>query len=80
MAPRRDGLRPPGRGRIGLRSVGLPFPNDGTLTPRGVFFRSENVDRVTPLGWDQTHDAGIRTVVDLRQEGGRRTASRAPAG
>jgi protein-tyrosine phosphatase len=46
---------------------GLPRA-DGTLTPRGVFFRSANVDWVTPDGWQQIYDAGIRTVVDLRQQ------------
>ena len=45
---------------------GLPRA-DGALTPRGVFFRSGNVDWVTPDGWQQIYDAGIRTVVDLRQ-------------
>lgn len=46
---------------------------DGTLTPRGVFFRSENVDWITGNGWQQLFDAGIRTVVDLRQERERAT-------
>ncbi|WP_416429489.1 tyrosine-protein phosphatase [Paenarthrobacter nicotinovorans] len=41
---------------------------DGTFTPRGVFFRSENVDLLTPDGWQSLYNAGIRTVVDLRQE------------
>ncbi|MCD4852419.1 tyrosine-protein phosphatase [Arthrobacter sp. AK01] len=40
---------------------------DGTRTPRGVFFRSDNVDRISPAGWEQVYEAGIRTVVDLRQ-------------
>ncbi|MBT2584500.1 tyrosine-protein phosphatase [Arthrobacter sp. ISL-95] len=40
---------------------------DGTQTPPGVFFRSDNVDRVGPAGWEQVYEAGIRTVVDLRQ-------------
>jgi len=43
----------------------------GDLTPQGVFFRSENVDAITSVGWTQLHDAGIRTVVDLRQPGER---------
>jgi hypothetical protein len=33
-----------------------------------VFYRSENVDGLTGDGWQQLFDAGIRTVVDLRQQ------------
>jgi protein tyrosine/serine phosphatase len=36
-----------------------------------VFYRSENVDWVSPTGWEQLRTAGIRTVVDLRQPGER---------
>ena len=45
---------------------GLPR-RDGSATPSGVFFRAENVDRLTPAGWDQVYAAGVRSVVDLRQ-------------
>lgn len=41
---------------------------DGTSTPRGVFFRSDNVDRLSPAEWDELHAAGVRTIVDLRQQ------------
>jgi protein-tyrosine phosphatase len=44
---------------------GLPVRGGGT-TPRGRVFRSEGVDRLTADGWAALHDAGIRTVVDLR--------------
>lgn len=44
---------------------GLPLVGGGT-TPSGRLFRSENVDRVTADGWQALHDAGVRTVVDLR--------------
>lgn len=44
---------------------GLPV-RDGSVTPSGRVFRSEGVDRLTAAGWDALHDAGIRTVVDLR--------------
>ncbi len=56
---------------------GLPR-RDGSLTPPGVFFRSENVDRLTQRGWQRVYDAGIRSVVDLRQpaEGARDTSAR----
>ncbi|MBT2502339.1 tyrosine-protein phosphatase [Curtobacterium sp. ISL-83] len=38
----------------------------GGSTPTGRVFRSENLDRLTPAGWQELHDLGIRTVVDLR--------------
>jgi protein-tyrosine phosphatase len=43
----------------------------GGHTPYGVFFRSENVDWITSGGWDQVREAGIKTIVDLRQPGER---------
>ncbi|MCX2749768.1 tyrosine-protein phosphatase [Arthrobacter sp. MI7-26] len=55
-------------GLVNGRDLGGLQRADGTLTPRGVFFRSENVDWITGNGWQQIHDAGIRTVVDLRQQ------------
>ncbi|TFC14721.1 tyrosine-protein phosphatase [Cryobacterium algoritolerans] len=58
-------------GLVNARDLGGLRRKDGTLTPRRVFFRSENVDWVTPAGWDQMHEAGIRTIVDLRQAGER---------
>ena len=58
-------------GLVNARDLGGLPRKDGTRTPRGVFFRSENVDGVTPRGWDHIHAAGIRTVVDLRQPGER---------
>jgi protein tyrosine/serine phosphatase len=54
-------------GLVNARDLGGLRRTDGTTTPNGVFFRSENVDWVTPLGWDQLYAVGIRTVVDLRQ-------------
>lgn len=50
------------------RDLGGLKRNDGTFTPRGVFFRSENIDLLTRNGWQCLYDAGIRTVVDLRQQ------------
>lgn len=44
---------------------GLPRLNGGE-TPRGVFYRSEVVDRIEPGGWEQLYRAGIRTIIDLR--------------
>jgi protein tyrosine/serine phosphatase len=58
---------------------GLPRVGGGE-TPRGVFFRSENVDHLTDRGWEELADAGIRTVVDLRQQAERdRDVARRPA-
>lgn len=55
-------------GLVNGRDLGGLKRADGTFTPRGVFFRSENVDWLTRDGWKQLYDAGIRTVVDLRQQ------------
>lgn len=45
---------------------GLPL-RDGGWTPRGVFFRAECLHRVTPTGWAQLRELGVRTLIDLRQ-------------
>jgi hypothetical protein len=54
-------------GLVNARDLGGLRRMDGTPTPRGVFFRSENVDLITPAGWEQVYQAGIRTIVDIRQ-------------
>ncbi|MEQ4566828.1 tyrosine-protein phosphatase [Paenarthrobacter sp. CAP02] len=54
-------------GLLNGRDLGGLKRSDGTFTPRGVFFRSENVDLLTAAGWQALYDSGIRTVVDLRQ-------------
>ncbi len=54
-------------GLVNARDLGgLPLIGGGK-TPLGVFYRSGNVDAITPRGWDDLRAAGIRTVVDLRQ-------------
>ncbi len=58
-------------GLVNARDLGGLERADGTLTPQGVFFRSDNVDRISTDGWQQVYEAGIRTVVDLRQPGER---------
>jgi len=67
-------------GLVNARDLGGLRRRDGTLTPRGVFFRSENIDWVRPAGWDQLRALGVRTVVDLRQptERARDTQARPP--
>jgi protein tyrosine/serine phosphatase len=64
-------------GLVNGRDLGGLRRADGTLTPRGIFFRSENIDWVTPDGWQQLYDSGIRTVIDLRQQGERDADTRA---
>jgi protein tyrosine/serine phosphatase len=67
-------------GLVNVRDLGGLRRSDGGVTPHGVFFRSENVDRVTARGWEQLRELGVRTVVDLRQprerEGDRNTRPR----
>jgi protein-tyrosine phosphatase len=46
---------------------GLPLVGGGT-TPRGRVFRSERPELLTDAGWSALHDAGIRTIVDLRRD------------
>src|SRR6185312_16796362 len=58
-------------GLVNCRDLGGLRRRDGTLTPYGVFFRSENADWIQPSGWDQLHALGVRTIVDLRQPGER---------
>ncbi len=54
----------------GLHNVrdlgGRPRRRGGT-TPRGVFVRSEQPDRVTDAGWATLRAHGVGTVMDLRQ-------------
>jgi protein-tyrosine phosphatase len=59
-------------GLVNVRDLGGRERQNGLMTPRGVFFRSENVDGVTQDGWEQLRELGITTVVDLRQERERR--------
>ena len=50
------------------------------MTPVGAFYRSENVDWITPAGWEQLSASGIQTIVDLRQPGERaRDVTQRPA-
>jgi len=54
-------------GLVNVRDLGGLRRLDGSLTPSGVFLRSENVDAVTERGWEQLRKLGVRTVIDLRQ-------------
>jgi protein tyrosine/serine phosphatase len=44
------------------------IPASGGVIPPGRLFRSANPDALTALGWQQLLDAGIRTIVDLRND------------
>ena len=57
---------------------GLPLRGGGS-TPSGVFYRSATVDFVTARGWQQAYDAGVRTVIDLRNDDEVSTEATAPA-
>lgn len=46
---------------------GLPT-GDGRVTRFGAYIRSANVRFVTDTGWREAYDAGLRTVVDLRND------------
>ncbi|GAA0973094.1 tyrosine-protein phosphatase [Nocardiopsis tropica] len=46
---------------------GLPTRH-GRATSRGAFFRSADLRFVTSDGWNAAYAAGVRTVVDLRNE------------
>ncbi|MET2011184.1 tyrosine-protein phosphatase [Microbacterium chocolatum] len=54
-------------GLANVRDLGGRERRDGTLTPSGVFFRAENLDRVTDRGWTALRQVGVRTVIDLRR-------------
>ncbi|WP_255410225.1 tyrosine-protein phosphatase [Amycolatopsis sp. CA-128772] len=44
---------------------GLPVKTGGT-TRRGAYYRAADLRFVTDAGWAQARDAGVRTVIDLR--------------
>ncbi|RYF29004.1 MAG: tyrosine-protein phosphatase [Chloroflexi bacterium] len=54
-------------GLVNARDLGGLRRKNGTVTPHGVFYRSENIDLVRPFGWSQLKDSGVKTVIDLRQ-------------
>lgn len=54
-------------GLANARDLGGLDRKDGTVTPTGVFVRSERLDRIESDGWRQLHAYGVRTVIDLRR-------------
>ncbi|UNK70309.1 tyrosine-protein phosphatase [Microbacterium sp. H1-D42] len=54
-------------GLANVRDLGGLRRKDGTLSPNGVFVRSERLERVDSDGWQALHEYGVRTVIDLRR-------------
>ncbi|QEA29831.1 tyrosine-protein phosphatase [Microbacterium sp. CBA3102] len=54
-------------GLANVRDLGGLERTDGTVTPSGVFIRSERLERVDSEGWQAIHAHGVRTVIDLRR-------------
>ncbi|MBF4633470.1 tyrosine-protein phosphatase [Agreia pratensis] len=54
-------------GLANVRDLGGLDREDGTMSPEGVFVRSERLDRIDPAGWRALIAYGVRTVIDLRR-------------
>ncbi len=54
-------------GLANVRDLGGLERTDGTVTPSGVFIRSERLERVDSEGWQAVYAHGVRTVIDLRR-------------
>ncbi|MBO3663930.1 tyrosine-protein phosphatase [Microbacterium stercoris] len=54
-------------GLANARDLGGLTRRDGSVTPWGVFVRTERLDRVDAQGWDALRAHGVRTVIDLRR-------------
>jgi hypothetical protein len=68
-------------GCYNVRDLGGMHTVDGRETRWGAVVRSDIPDRLTPAGWAALADYGIRTVVDLCNDGERRPgAENRPAG
>jgi protein tyrosine/serine phosphatase len=59
-------------GCVNARDLGGLPTIDGRVTRRGVVFRSEALDRLSEDGWRALREHGVRTVIDLRDDGERR--------
>lgn len=46
---------------------GLPLA-DGGVTPRRRAVRADSPDKLTPAGWADVWDFGVRTIVDMRRQ------------
>ena len=54
-------------GLANARDLGGIERENGSLTPAGVFIRTEMLDRLNEFGWAVLRDHGVRTVIDLRR-------------
>ncbi len=54
-------------GLFNARDLGGLRTGTGT-TAFGTFYRTPRLECLTDLGWQQLYDAGVRTIVDLRNE------------
>src|SRR6185503_13533866 len=53
-------------GCFNVRDLGGLPTTDGRVTRRGAVVRSDNVNRLTAVGWSQLQAYGVRTIIDLR--------------
>jgi protein-tyrosine phosphatase len=58
-------------GCYNVRDLGGLPTSDGRTTRRGVLVRADNLSRLTEAGWAALWGHGIRTVIDLRNDGER---------
>jgi protein-tyrosine phosphatase len=54
-------------GCYNLRDVGGYATSDGRRTRWRVLLRSDSLHRLTPDGWRELHEHGLRTIIDLRR-------------
>lgn len=60
--------RIPVQGTFNFRDVGLYSTSDGKPLRRGVFYRADNLGRLTKEGREAVITIGVGTVIDLRTE------------
>jgi Tyrosine phosphatase family len=58
---------------------GLPT-RDGRVTRLGAYIRSGDLRFVTAVGWQTAREASVRTIIDLRNDGGGRPRRPWPSG
>lgn len=55
-------------GFYNARDLGGLATRDGRMTRPGALVRSADLRFVTEAGWRAAYDAGIRTIIDLRND------------
>lgn len=58
----------PPEGVTNFRDLGGARGLGGAVVRRGVVFRSGSLEGLTPLGWEQLAELGVRTIIDLRSQ------------